>query len=218
MGANRADRGPDGRPRYFNTLLAFRREGTTLRVAGVYDKHRLVPFGEFLPLGDLARTLGIRSLVHMEDDFTPGPRPRPLVAPGLPAVQPLICYEALFPGLAVGPRPEWILNVSNDAWFGATSGPWQHLNIASYRAIEQGLPIVRATPTGVSAIIDAQGRLVPGLKLGLGAYGVIDAPLPRPAAPTPYSRWGDIPFALLLVLSGGAWLAGRRRRPRAGPE
>jgi apolipoprotein N-acyltransferase len=172
-----------------------------------------------MPLGDLARVLGIRSLVHMEDDFTPGPRPRPLSAPGLPPVQPLICYEALFPGLADGAnRPAWILNISNDAWFGATSGPPQHLNIASYRAIEQGLPIVRATPTGISAIIDAEGRVVPRKRLGWGAYGVIDARLPPPAAPTPYSRWGDIPFAGLLVLSIGAWFAGRRRRPRSGPE
>jgi len=132
----------------------------------------------------------------------------------MPSVQPLICYEALFPGLAAdGPtRPAWILNVSNDAWFGRTSGPWQHLNIASYRAIEQGLPIVRATPTGVSAVIDPQGRILPGKKLGLGAFGVIDARLPTPAAPTPYSRLGDWPFGGLLLLSAAAWLAGRRRR------
>jgi apolipoprotein N-acyltransferase len=214
MGANRVEPAANGRYRYFNTLIAFRREADVLRVAGFYDKHRLVPFGEFLPLGDLAGRLGIRSLVHMPEDFTPGPPPRPLVAQGMPAVQPLICYEALFPGLAAdGPtRPLWILNVSNDAWFGRTSGPWQHLNIASYRAIEQGLPIVRATPTGVSAVIDAQGRILPGKKLGLGAFGVIDARLPAAAAPTPYSRLGDWPFAGLLLLSGAAWLAGRRRR------
>ena len=219
MGANRADTGPGGRTRYFNTLIAFRREQQALRVVGIYDKYRLVPFGEFLPLGDLARILGIRSLVHMEDDFTAGPKPRPLTAPGMPPVQPLICYEALFPGLAAhGPRPAWILNVSNDAWFGGASGPWQHLNISSYRAIEQGLPIVRATPTGVSAIIDAQGRIVPGMELGLGAFGVIDARLPPAAAETPYSRWGDIPFAGLTVLSAGAWFAGRRRRRRSSPE
>lgn len=219
MGANRADAGPGGRTLYFNTLMAFRRDGEALRVVDFYDKHRLVPFGEFLPLGDLARTIGLRSLVHMEDDFTAGPRPRPLRVAGMPPVQPLICYEALFPGLpAGGPRPAWILNISNDAWFGGGSGPWQHLNIASYRAIEQGLPIVRATPTGVSAIIDAQGRIMPRKVIGLGGFGVIDARLPQPAQPTPYSRWGDIPFAGLIALSAGAWLAGRRRRRRSGPE
>ena len=219
MGANRAEAISGGRERYFNTLVALRREGPALRVAGIYDKHRLVPFGEFMPLGDLMGRIGVRSLVHMADDFTPGPKPRPLILPGVPAVQPLICYEALFPGLADGEaRPAWMLNVSNDAWFGGSSGPWQHLNIASYRAIEQGLPIVRATPTGVSAIIDAQGRVAAGKQLGLGAYGVIDARLPPAAAPTPYSRWGDIPFAGLLVLSLGAWLAGRRRRARPAAE
>jgi len=219
MGANRAE--PDGRGgyRYFNTLVAFRREAQALRVGGYYDKFRLVPFGEFMPLGDLARILGIRSLVHMEDDFTPGPKPRPLVLTGVPAVQPLICYEALFPGLAGGgERPAWILNISNDAWFGRTSGPWQHLNIASYRAIEQGLPIIRSTPTGVSAVIDAQGRLLEDRMLGLDGYGVIDAHLPSPAPPTLYSRLGDWPFGGMLALSGGAWALGRRRRRRPAPE
>ena len=183
--------------------MAFRRDDSALRVTGFYDKHRLVPFGEFIPLGDLAGRLGIRSLVHMPEDFTAGPPPRPL-----------ICYEALFPGLAIGPRPKWILNVSNDAWFGRTSGPWQHLNIASYRAIEEGLPIIRATPTGVSAVIDPQGRILPGKSLGLGQFGIIDSRLPSPTPPTPYSRWGDGPFAGLLLASALAWAAGRRRRPR----
>lgn len=216
MGANRAEADGQGGYRYFNTLVAFRREDFALRVTGVYDKHRLVPFGEFLPLGDLAGKLGIRALVHMPEDFTPGPPPRPLTAPGVPTLQALICYEALFPGFGSdGARPAWLLNVSNDAWFGQTSGPWQHLNIASYRAIEQGLPMVRATPTGVSAVIDPQGRILPGKRLGLGEFGVIDAALPSAAPSTPYSRWGDLPFAGLLVLSAAAWLAGRRRRPQS---
>ncbi len=215
MGANRAEAAAPGRYRYFNTLIAFRREARTLRITGVYDKHRLVPFGEFIPLGDLAGRLGIRSLVHMPDDFSAGPRPTPIAPLDVPPVQVLICYEALFPGLAArGPRPAWILNVSNDAWFGKTSGPWQHLNIASYRAIEQGLPMVRATPTGVSAIIDAEGRILAGKQLGLGVAGVIDARLPSTARPTFYSRWGDGPFAALLMLSGLAWFVSRRRRSR----
>ena len=219
MGANRVEPAGRGQYRYFNTLVAFRREARSLRIGGFYDKHRLVPFGEFLPLGDLAGRLGIRSLVHMPEDFTPGPPPRPMRLTGVPALQPLICYEALFPGLvARGERPAWILNISNDAWFGATSGPWQHLNIASYRAIEQGLPIIRATPTGVSAVIDPQGRILPGKSLGLGKTGVIDARLPSPARATLYSQAGDWPFGGLLLASCGAFLAGRRRRPRQGAE
>jgi apolipoprotein N-acyltransferase len=213
MGANRAEAKPGGGWRYFNSVVVFRREAQALRVTGVYDKHRLVPFGEFMPLGDLAGRVGFRSLVHMPDDFTAGPKPAPLAPAGLPPLQPLICYEALFPGfVGHGARPAWILNISNDAWFGKTSGPLQHLNIASYRAIEQGLPIVRSTPTGVSAVIDAYGRVVPGKRLGLGRVGVIDAPLPQALPPTTYSRFGDALFGGMLALSALAWLAGRRGR------
>lgn len=219
MGANRAEVSPAGDVDYFNSLVAFRREGGGLRVTGVYDKHRLVPFGEYLPLGETATRIGVRSLVHMPEDFTAGPAPRPLAPWGVPTLQPLICYEALFPGFTraaarrEGIRPTWILNVSNDAWFGRTSGPLQHLNIASYRAIEEGLPIVRSTPTGVSAVIDAYGRLVDGARLGLGELGVIDARLPAALQPTPFSRLGDLPFALMLGLSALAWLASYVRRP-----
>ena len=126
----------------------------------------------------------------------------------------MICYEALFPGFTraasrrSGVRPAWILNVSNDAWFGRASGPWQHLNMARYRAIEEGLPIVRSTPTGVSAVIDSSGRTL-GPVLGLGASGVIDLALPPPRSPTPYARWGDLPFLVLLILSAAA-LAGHK--------
>ncbi|MGH6910311.1 MAG: apolipoprotein N-acyltransferase, partial [Phenylobacterium sp.] len=200
MGANRAGRGPSGTILYFNSLIALTRDADLLRVSGIYDKHRLVPFGEFMPLGDLATKVGFRSLVHMPDDFSAGPPPRPIAPSGLPALQPLICYEALFPGFTreairrSGVRPDWILNISNDAWFGATSGPLQHLNIASYRAIEEGLPIVRATPTGVSAVIDAYGRVLPGARLGLGGFGVVDARLPAALPPTGFSKRGETLF------------------------
>jgi apolipoprotein N-acyltransferase len=110
-------------------------------------------------------------------------------------------------------RPAWILNVSNDAWFGVTSGPLQHLNMASYRAIEEGLPIVRATPTGVSAVIDAFGRVEPGARRGLGEVGVIDARLPPALRPTPYTRFGDLPFTLMLLVSTLIGLTVRLRRP-----
>lgn len=219
MGANRAQAGPDGVTRYYNSLVAFRREADALRVTGVYDKYRLVPFGEYMPLGELATKVGFRSLVHMPDDFTAGPPPRPISPWGVPPAQVLICYEALFPGFTrsaaarEGLRPAWILNVSNDAWFGVTSGPLQHLNIASYRAIEAGLPIIRVTPTGVSAIIDAYGQVRPGARLGLGAIGIVDARLPQALQTTPYYRAGDLYFALLVLLSGLIGAAYRVQRP-----
>lgn len=218
LGANRVGLGAAGRYEYFNSLIALHQTDAGLQVSGIYDKYRLVPFGEFMPLGDLAGKVGFRSLVHMPEDFTQGPEPRPITPTGLPPVQPLICYEALFPGLtaravASGPvRPAWILNVSNDAWFGATSGPLQHLNLASYRAIEEGLPLVRATPTGVSAVIDAYGRVLPGAALNTGAFGVIDADLPAVLSRTTYARFGDMIFAFMLVLSGATSVLPRRRR------
>ncbi|MDP1737882.1 MAG: apolipoprotein N-acyltransferase [Caulobacter sp.] len=193
--------------RVFNSLVAVRRTGDSLEPAGVYDKHRLVPFGEFLPLDNFMSALGVKTLVHVGDGFTSGPRPQPLQPEGLPAFQPLICYEALYPGFtraganASGIRPYFIVNVSNDAWFGATSGPLQHLNLASYRAIEEGLPMIRATPTGVSTVVDATGRQT-GRALRLGETGVIDTTLPGGRYETPYRRFGNLPFLLLLLISG----------------
>jgi apolipoprotein N-acyltransferase len=148
--------------------------------------------------------LGIKQLVHVGDGFTPGERPHPMAAPGIPALLPLICYESLFPrfGDRSGPvAAKWIVNISNDAWFGATSGPWQHLNLASYRAIEEGLPMVRATPTGVSAVVDAYGRTSPNNRLELGRLGVIDATLPVALSKTPFMIIGNLAFWLLNVFS-----------------
>jgi apolipoprotein N-acyltransferase len=192
--------------RYYNSLLAL--SGPQLAVAARYDKHRLVPFGEYLPLEPLWDRFGIKQMVHVGDGFSPGPPPAPIALGGtLPIVQPLICYESLFPGFTrngakrSGRRAGLIVNISNDAWFGVTSGPWQHLNLASYRAIEEGLPLARATPTGVSALVDAYGRNDPRLRLTLGEQGAIEAPLPPALAPTPYSRLGDRFFLLLLLAS-----------------
>ena len=203
-GFGRGERDEDGRTRYYNSLIALHDEGGEgLRIAAIYDKHRLVPFGEYLPLGGLMSAMGIRSLVHMPADFSPGPTPAPMELPNGPRVQPLICYESLYPGFtpAGRGRPEWIVNVSNDAWFGATSGPLQHLNLASYRAIETGLPVVRATPTGVSAMIDPWGRVIQDQRLDSGESGVIDARLPAPIGTTVYGRFGDVVFWLMLLLT-----------------
>ncbi len=194
---------PEG-GRYFNSLFVLTDEGGDgLRISATYDKYRLVPFGEFLPAGGLMGALGVRALTHMPLDFSPGPRPAPIDIPGAPRAQPLICYESLYPGFTPGAqgRPGWIANISNDAWFGRTSGPLQHLNLASYRAIETGLPVVRATPTGTSAMIDPWGRVIDGQRLDAGESGVIDARLPEPAAVTIYGRFGDLLF-WLLVASG----------------
>ena len=206
MGAYRVE-GTQTDYRVFNSLVAVRRTRESLEPAGVYDKYRLVPFGEFLPLDDLMSALGIKTLVHVGDGFTSGPPPQPLHPPGLPVFQPLICYEGLYPGFtrsgakAFRARPDFIVNVSNDAWFGATSGPLQHLNLSSYRAIEEGIPILRATPTGVSALIDARGAVLPGA-LRLGETGVIDGTVPPARFDTLYARVGEAPFFLLLLISG----------------
>ena len=206
FGAYRASGSP-AHPAYFNSLIAVRATGTGLEVTGVYDKHRLVPFGEYLPAEQILTPLGFKDLTHIADSFTAGPPPRPIAPAGVPPMQPLICYESLFPDLVrqavrQGPvRPRWIVNVSNDSWFGITSGPLQHLNQASYRAIEQGLPIARATPTGVSAMIDSYGRTLPGAELGFGRMAVIDVTLPSSLPVTTYSRLGEAPFFGLLLVS-----------------
>ncbi|MFN3859034.1 MAG: apolipoprotein N-acyltransferase [Caulobacter sp.] len=195
----------DGALSYYNSLVVIRRQAEDLSIDGVYDKHRLVPFGEYLPLKSVLGPLGVRELVRIGDGFTQGPPPRPLAVPGLPVLQPLICYESLYPGFtrrgarASGTAPALIINVSNDAWFGATSGPLQHLNLASYRAIEEGVPMVRATPTGVSAMIDALGRVIPSTRLDSGQAGVIDAPMPPQVALTLYRRLGELPFLLFMI-------------------
>jgi apolipoprotein N-acyltransferase len=204
IGTYRADYGSATAPggeAYFNSLMAFTRVGTALRFVGVYDKHRLVPFGEFLPMEGLLEALGIKELTHVGDGFSSGPRPRPMVVPGLPPFQPLICYEGLFPGLPDGStRAAWIVNVSNDAWFGRTSGPLQHLNLSSYRAIEQGLPLIRATPTGVSAVVDAYGRVDGAHRLDPGESGVIDAHLPAALENTYFSQLGDLGVWTLIAI------------------
>ena len=204
LGGYRYEGAPD-KPVYYNSLVALRRTASDVEVVGIYDKHRLVPFGEYLPADALMTRLGVKSMAHLGDGFATGPEPRPLRIAADLLVQPLICYESLFPRLAKPvPGVRAIVNVSNDAWFGVTSGPLQHLNLASYRAIETGLPLIRATPTGVSALIDAQGRILPGARLKLGESGVIDGNVPNVGSPTLFSRLGHWPFALLLLVSFAA--------------
>jgi apolipoprotein N-acyltransferase len=195
--AEPASAGPDAR--YYNSVVVIDGKG---RVSSLYDKRRLVPFGEFLPFQSWLERLAITQLTGVVGGFTAGGRGHGLMPAGaVPRFAPLICYEIVFTGdlFADGARPGWIVNVTNDAWFGNTSGPWQHLAQARLRAVEQGLPVIRAANTGISAVIDARGRI--RHILGSGRRGVIDASLPAPIEPTFYATFGRLTVALVLVLA-----------------
>ena len=175
----------------WNTLYALDARG---EIRGLFDKFHLVPFGEYMPLRSI---VSLAKITAGNVDFSTGPGNVTLDLPGLPRVSPLICYEIIFPGAVVdgGDRPGWIVNVTNDAWFGITSGPYQHFAAARLRAVEEGLPVVRSANNGVSGVIDAYGRVTRVLDLGL--RGVIDADLPVALPPTLYGRLGD--WAVLIL-------------------
>jgi apolipoprotein N-acyltransferase len=145
--------------------------------------------------------LGFVQLTKVQGGFIPGTRRRPMEIPNAPRLLPLICYEAIFPGdvAARDDRPGWIVNLTNDGWFGISSGPYQHFQQTRLRAIEQGLPVVRAANTGISAVIDPLGRVI--ARLGLGVEGVLDSSLPSAIAPTIYARNGDIPAAIIVAVA-----------------
>jgi apolipoprotein N-acyltransferase len=182
--------------RAYNSIYAIDHDGSVL---SIYDKLHLVPFGEFLPFQDWMEKLGFVQLTKVEGGFIPGTGRRVMELPNAPRALPLICYEAIFPEevAARGERPGWIINLTNDGWFGISTGPYQHLQQARLRAIEQGLPVVRAANTGISAVIDPMGRIV--ARLGLGVEGVLDSSLPVAIAPTIYARSGDIPTAMMVA-------------------
>jgi apolipoprotein N-acyltransferase len=158
--------------------------------------------------------LGFVQLTKVQGGFIPGVVRRTMELPNAPRVLPLICYEAIFPGgVAAGEdRPGWIINLTNDGWFGISTGPYQHLQQARLRAIEQGLPVVRAANTGISAVIDPSGRIV--ARLGLGVEGVLDSGLPSAGPPTIYARAGDIPVAT-IVIAALIFIIRRRAAKRA---
>ena len=187
--------------RGWNSLQVFAPDGAVL---ATYDKHHLVPFGEYIPLADLADDwLGISALAARTGNaFSAGPGPQVLDLGPLGKVLPLICYEAVFPqDLRGTERPNWLMQITNDAWFGTLTGPFQHAAQARLRAVEQGLPLVRVANTGVTEVVDARGRVTASLPFG--TQGFLDAALPGPLPATPYVRWGEVP---VLVLLGGLWL------------
>lgn len=188
--------------RYYNSLAVVGRMG---EVSALYDKAHLVPFGEYVPFGDLMARFGIHGLAASEGGgYSAGARGVVVDLPGIGPALPLICYEGIF-AEEVGDyplRPRLLLLVTNDAWFGQVAGPYQHFALARLRAIEQGLPMVRVANTGVSAMIDGKGRVT--ASLGLGAAGAVDAALPPALPPTLYARSGDAPVLVLLALAAAA--------------
>jgi apolipoprotein N-acyltransferase len=197
--------------RYHNSLLVIGRGGA---VQATYDKVHLVPFGEYVPLGDWLVPFGITTFAASQGGgFSPGTASDLIDLPGVGLAQALICYEGIFGDEinAVAQRPRLLLLITNDAWFGPDAGPLQHLAQARLRAIEQGLPMVRVANTGVSAMIDGHGTIV--ASLGMGQAGALDVALPAALPPTLYSRIGDWPLRLLLGLAVLALLTTRRRIP-----
>lgn len=212
IGLARREHAGTDEERAYNSLGVLSADSDLRGPLAIYDKHMLVPFGEFTPLREIAVNIGIRTLQQLAlEGFYPGPRPATVRALGVPPFGPLICYEAIFPGLTPeGPeRPRWLVNISNDSWFGNLSGPHQHAAEARYRTIEEGLPMARVAAGGLTGMIDSYGRWTArGRPAEPRAYGpdpegwtssVIDAPIPPAAAPTPYSRWRDGMFWVILL-------------------
>ena len=200
LGAERVEATPRGDGTFlidkvFNSLFVL---GPGAKVEAIYDKIHLVPFGEYVPLEAVLTAIGVKQLTHLNSGFAMGKEQHRMRAGNAPRFSPLICYEAIFPGRAYDDdgRPGWLLNLTNDAWFGTSTGPYQHLAQVRVRAVEEGLPLVRAANTGISAVIDAYGR-VKGV-IPLNEAGILDEPLPVALSPTPYSSLGGI---LLIVVA-----------------
>jgi apolipoprotein N-acyltransferase len=191
---------------FFNSIYAVNDDGS---IGGAYDKVHLVPFGEYLPFQSTLESWGIRQLTKLPGGFSAGASRRNLPLKNASSFAPLICYEAIFPGevLGSGPRPGFLLNVTNDAWYGNTPGPAQHLRLAQLRTVEEGLPMMRAANNGISAIIDPYGRIESSL--ALGKTGVVEGGLPAALPPTLYVQQGERP--LFGLLAGAAVFVALRR-------
>jgi apolipoprotein N-acyltransferase len=197
------------RPKAYNSLLVF---GPGGGLAAIYDKIHLVPFGEYLPFQPTLEALGLNQLTHQRGGFSTGSEPRePITVAGLPPATVLICYEAIFPGEAVQStvRPGLIINVTNDGWFGNTTGPRQHFHQSRVRAVEEGLPLIRSANNGISAIVDPRGRILG--QLAMNVRGVIDTALPAALPATICSRFGNlIVICHLAIFSILAFALSRR--------
>lgn len=207
-GTVRTDPAPQPPSHVWNSLVAIDRDGA---LRATYDKSHLVPFGEYVPMRTF---LPMQKITPGGIDFSAGPGPRTIELPGLPPFSPLICYEAIFPHAVIDPahRPAWLLNITNDAWYGFTSGPFQHLAIARVRAVEEGLPLVRIGNNGISAVFDPYGRVTG--RLDLDVVGVLDRKLPVALPETFYGRYGDAPLLAATLLIVAAFLVGRVIRGR----
>jgi apolipoprotein N-acyltransferase len=201
-------------PRAYNSIYVIDHDGSVL---SVYDKVHLVPFGEYLPFQNFLEQLGLMQLTKVRGGFLSGDRLRALSVPRAPNFVPLICYEIIFPGQAVPPneRVGWMLNLTNDGWFGRSAGPYQHFQQARLRAIEEGLPLVRAANTGISAVVDPLGRVLRSLPLG--GEGILDSGLPSPLPRTLYARIGDAAAGLMVAVAF-ILVMRRRRRDRVRPS
>ncbi len=202
-GANRAETVTDTEGKrsvsaVYNSILAIDERG---HVSATADKSHLVPFGEYLPFQETLEAIGIRQLTNLRGGFAAGARSQGMTLFGLPPFNPLICYEIIFPGTVVpGERPHWLLNVTDDSWFGETAGPYQHLHQARLRAVEEGLPVIRAANTGISAVIGPRGRV--RQRIPLGTAGLIDTSLPGAVAASPYARFGSMILIAILIAGG----------------
>ncbi len=200
-----------GKRRYFNSIEIVGRNGLS---GEHYDKQHLVPFGEYVPFEGVLEKAHVTQFVDIPGGFEPGKGRRVLRIPGLPDAMPLVCYEAIFPieigdAFSGAERPRWLLNLTDDAWFGQTPGPYQHFAQARLRAIELGAPLVRDANSGISAVLDGFGREI--VAAPLAADGVLDAELPEALPPTWQSRFGSAGAALIGFAFLAAAVAGKRR-------
>jgi len=200
-GAMRLESGIQGvsGSKIFNALMVLNGAGEIITAR---DKTQLVPFGEFLPFQELLEDLGLQQLTRQQGGFARGAGRKIIELPGTPPFLSLICYEIVYPGTVIpqtASRPQWLVNLTNDAWFGMTAGPYQHAHQTRIRAVEEGIPVVRAANTGISMVVDAYGRV--RHSLALGTRGVLDAELPKTGNRPPYSTWGNFPVVVFVCIT-----------------